>query len=82
MHELASPHCSSCQHFVQSFQTDSVVEWGYCNLKKVPPQEELERIKIRVESGDFRELLSLGQELGLFVPTLTDCEHFADLYPF
>ncbi len=82
MHDLASPHCSYCQHFEQTFQTDLVVEWGYCTLKKVPPSEELERIKEKVEAGDYRDLLSNWQNLGLFMPTVTRCEEFSDLYPF
>jgi len=82
MHDLASPHCSYCQHFEHSFQTDLVVEWGYCALKKVTPKEDLERIKEKVEAGDYRELLLRAEELGLFMPTITRCEQFLDLYPF
>jgi hypothetical protein len=82
MHDLASPHCSYCQHFEQTFQTDLVVEWGYCLLKKVPPPEELERIKEKAESGDYGELFSRSEDLGLFMPTVTRCEDFSDLYPF
>ncbi len=82
MHDLASPHCSYCQHFETSFQTDLVVEWGYCTLQKVPPAEDLERIRKGAESGDYRELLAHGRELGLFMPAVTRCPDFADLYPF
>jgi len=82
MHDLASPHCSYCQHFENSFQTDLVVEWGYCSLKKIPPPEDLERIREKAESGDYRELLSRAQDLGLFMPTITRCADFSDLYPF
>ncbi len=82
MHDLASPHCSYCQHFEQTFQTDMVVEWGYCVLKKIPPAEELERIKQKAEQGDYRELLSRSEDLGLFMPMVTRCEDFSDLYPF
>ena len=82
MHDFASPHCSYCQHFEKSFETDLVVEWGYCSLKKVPPPEDLERVRKKVESGDYQELLSRTQELGLFMPTITYCADFTDLYPF
>lgn len=82
MHDLASPHCSYCQHFECCFQTDLVVEWGYCSLKMVPPEEDVERIKEKAEAGDYGELLSRAGELGLFMPTITRCEQFADLYPF
>ena len=43
---------------------------------------KLERIREEAESGDFRELLTRGQELGLFMPTITRCADFSDLYPF
>ena len=82
MHDLASPHCSYCQHFEHSFQTDLVVEWGYCSLKKVPPQEDLESIKEEAEAGEYRGVFSRAEELGLFMPTITQCEQFSDLYPF
>ncbi len=82
MHDLASLHCSYCQHFEHSFQADLVVEWGYCSLKKIPPAAELERIKAKVETGDYRELLLRARELGLFMPTVIRCPDFADLYPF
>lgn len=82
MHELASPHCSHCKHFVSCFQTDLAVEWGYCSRNKIPPLEELARIKRRVESGEDPDLLSRAQELGLFMPANTRCDLFADLYPF
>ena len=82
MHDLASPHCSYCQHFVHGLQTDLVVEWGYCVLKQATPKEDLERIKEKTEAGDYRELLSRAEELWLFMPTITRCDLFLDLYPF
>ena len=82
MHDIASPHCSYCQHFEHCFQTDLVVEWGYCSLKRIPPSEEVERIKEKAELGDYSPLLTRAQELGLFMPTSTACDRFEDLYPF
>ncbi len=82
MHDLASPHCSYCQHFESAFQTDLVIEWGYCGLKKIPGREDLERIKAKVETGDLAELYGRAQEIGLFMPAVTRCTEFADLYPF
>ena len=82
MHDLSAPHCSYCKHFESCFQVDIVIEWGYCSIKKVPPQEELGNVKRRVESGDYHVLPLQAQDLGLFVPTVTDCKQFMDLYPF
>ncbi len=82
MHDLASPHCSYCQHFEQRFQTDLVIEWGFCSLKKIPTSEDLERIRKKIDAGDPQELLTRGRELGLFMPTVTRCPDFSDLYPF
>jgi hypothetical protein len=82
MHDLACPHCSYCQHFEQRFQTDLVIEWGFCSLKKIPAGEDLERIRKGVDAGDYRELLARARELGLFMPAVTRCPDFEDLYPF
>ena len=82
MHDFASPHCSYCQHFESCFQMDMVVEWGYCRLKANPPAKELAAIKRKVEEGNYEELLARQKELGLYVPTITDCPSFLDLYPF
>ncbi len=82
MHDLSAPHCSYCKHFETCFQVDIVVEWGYCSLKKVPSRKELENLKEKVELGDYEFLPLHAQELGLFVPTTTDCNQFTDLYPF
>ena len=82
MHDLALPHCSYCQHFELTFQTDMVVEWGYCRLKKIPEPGDLRRIKAKAESGDLKELYARAQELGIFMPAVTRCADFADLYPF
>jgi len=30
MHDSMIPHCSFCEHFVSTFYTDMVTEWGYC----------------------------------------------------
>ena len=82
MHDFFSPDCNYCEHFMNCFQTDFVLEWGYCSLKKIPPQEELERIKEMVEKGDYRILLTQAEELGLFVPASIDCDQFEDMFPF
>ena len=82
MHEFGSPDCNYCEHFETCFQTDFVLEWGYCILKKIPPLEELEKIKEMVERGDYRLLLTQAKELGLFVPKAIDCDQFEDMYPF
>jgi hypothetical protein len=82
MHDIAIPHCSYCSHFVSCFQIDLVIEWGYCSLKKNPPQKELDNFKIKVELGDYQTLSSQSQDLGLFIPCKTDCKQFMDLYPF
>ena len=82
MHDVSAPHCSYCQHFEACFQTDLVIEWGYCSIKKVPLPEDLARVKSQAESGDYEELLARGGDFGLYVPTVTDCPKFEDLYPF
>lgn len=84
MHDVVTPHCSYCEHFKFCFRTDMVTEWGYCCLKagdNAPSQQELETIKREVESGNYQTLLTGAQGLGLFVPTVTDCEHYSDVYP-
>ena len=78
------PHCACCEHFQLCLRTDMVIEWGYCDHEskgKVPPKDEIERIKREVESGDYHSLLSDAAGLGLFVPARTDCDAFTDFYP-
>lgn len=82
MHDLASPHCSYCTHFESCLQTDMVVEWGYCALGKIPPGQQLKILKEMAEAGDLREFLPRARALGLYMPTVTDCPNFSDLYPF
>ena len=62
-----------------------VTEWGYCRVKiqdEVAFKPEVEIMKGEVEAGDYRGLLARSKELGLFVPTYTECEQFSDFYPF
>lgn len=82
MHDFVTPECSYCQHYVSCFQTDLVVDWGYCKTKKSPSEEDLERAKRLADDEDYRGLLDLAEELGFFVPTAVDCDQFEDDYPF
>jgi len=84
VHDVYVPHCSYCEHFKLCFRTDMVTEWGYCCFKgenRACSQQELEAIRREVESGNYRTLLARASDLGLFVPTTTDCEHYSDAYP-
>ncbi|MFC1926168.1 hypothetical protein ACFLWV_00245 [Chloroflexota bacterium] len=83
MHDIMQPHCAYCEHFQLCFRTDMVTEWGYCEIKvedKHHLSREVEIIKHKVESGDYKMLLDRAEVLGLFVPTYTTCNHFYDTY--
>lgn len=82
MHDFVTPECSYCEHYVSCFQTDLVIDWGYCKVGKIPSEEELGRAKKMADEGDYRCLMEIAEALGFFVPTAVDCDQFEDDYPF
>lgn len=66
-----------------------VIEWGYCchsrqagTVDDAGFKQELEIIKQEVKEGNFQTLLARSEELGLFVPRITSCPDYNDIYPF
>ena len=84
MHDSLIPHCSYCEHFISSFYTDMVTEWGYCTEMlgdNVPSRKETDAIKAGVKGGNWDRLNELQEQGVLFVPTEIDCGGFVDIYP-
>ena len=84
MHDSMIPHCSFCEHFVSTFYTDMVTEWGYCTemFENNPPtREETNAIRDEVKGGNWDRLNELQEKGVLFVPTEIDCGGFVDIYP-
>ena len=74
MHDSLIPHCSYCEHFISSFYTDMVTEWGYCTKMlgdNAPTRAETDAIKAEVKSGNWDRL----NELQVY------CGEFIDIYP-
>ena len=84
LHGTMSPHCGYCQYFESCFLSDYATEWGYCSHEaqgKIPPEDDIERVKREAASGDYRSLLDQADRLGFFVAVETKCRFFSDFFP-